>query len=89
MVALGPPREKEDEWEGLEEIEFWPEEGQGICGEEARASVARKVGQHLWREWWAKTTLDCIFPLSLSFVSFFFCLLSSAVLRRKEMGTPH
>ena len=35
MVTL-PPREEEGEWEGLEEIELWPEEkeGQGVCGEE-------------------------------------------------------
>ena len=36
VVAL-PSREKEGEWEGLEEIELWHEEdeGQRICGDES------------------------------------------------------
>ena len=44
---------------------------------------------HLWRGGLARVTVDCIFPLSLSFVFFFFCLLSSVVFEGKEMGTPH
>ena len=35
MVILAP-RGDGEEWEGLEEIELWPEEdeGQGVCGDE-------------------------------------------------------
>ena len=34
MVTLAPP--EEEEWEGLEEIELWPEkaEGQAVNGDE-------------------------------------------------------
>ena len=68
------PREEEGEWEGLEEIEFWPEEGegQGICG-----------------EGWARATLECIFPLFLSFVLFSFVHFLAAAFGGKETGMPH